>query len=348
VECYYRSEGIRKELALIDNITSLESVARQDKIYRMLLEFPEWRGHVAEMVGWQQSHPLRDQWDGFEWAEVHTPVSIISRMIARGVLDQRFHSHSSTRYALHDLDDTRSALASLNVPGIEDGEIDYDSLFNLVVGHDNVKKLVRLALKADGPVHCLLIGPPGTAKTLMLSDVGRLAGAEFYVGSTTSKSGLVGLLLSVQPKFLVIDELDKMDDKDMSPLLNLMETGMVARLLHGKQERITIETKVFAGANDVRRISAPILSRFAKFDIAPYSPPQFVEVARAVLTQREGLGPEMALHIATEVVDRSTDIRDAVRVARMAAGNPLMVTEIVHCLWPGHVERKITPLPKRG
>jgi len=167
----------------------------------------------------------------------------------------------------------------------------------------------------------------------MLSDVGSLPGAEFYVGSTTTKSGLVGLLLQCRPRYLVIDELDKMDDRDMSPLLNLMETGMVTRLMHGVDERTTLETKVFAGANDMRRISAPIISRFARFEIQPYTKEQFVDVARQVLIQREGLGPQTALLVGNEVVKYSTDIRDAVRVARMAAKDPRLVPDIVNCLW---------------
>jgi MoxR-like ATPase len=151
------------------------------------------------------------------------------------------------------------------------------------------------------------------------------------------------MLLAMQPRFLVIDEIDKMPDHDQTPLLNLMETGMITRLQHGIQDRVILPTKVFAGANDLRRISAPILSRFTQLTVPPYSPREFVDVATAVLVQREGLGVQMAKHIATEVVGHSLDIRDAVRVARMSGGLPIQVIEVVECLWPSK-PTNLTPI----
>jgi len=318
----------------------------QDLIYRWLQEKPECRENLVEIVAWEEAHCQVEHVIGWEWTDVHCPVSRINMMVSGGIVDVPSKSRTYTFYRLRSLEETKAALA-VEAPQETAAPVDVDSLFTLVVGHERIKQLLRYAIKADQPVSCLLVGPPGTAKTLVLSDIGRLPGAEFYVGSTTTKSGLVGLLLSARPRFLVIDELDKMDDRDMSPLLNLMETGMVTRLQHGARERITLTTRVFAGANDLRRLSAPIINRFAKFEIEPYSAADFVEVARAVLTQREGLGPETAKLIATEVVKFSLDIRDAVRVARMANGHPTRVLEIVRCLWPeGRGQGRIRPLRK--
>lgn len=323
---------------------NLESYQLQDTIYRLLQEQPEWRRYFEEMVAWHEQHPGGNTWDGWQWTDVHTSPSIINSLISRGVVDLTSSSRQYKHYKLRSMDDTRAALKATAQPERSGEPIDVDSLFTLVVGHETIKQLIRYAVKAESPVHCLLIGPPGTAKTLILSDIGRLPGAEFYVGSTTTKSGLVGLLLSSRPQYLVIDELDKMEDKDMSPLLNLMETGMVARLIHGSHERITLATKVFAGANDMRKISQPILSRFAKCDIPPYSPKEFVDVARQVLMAREGMGQELAMHTACEVVKYSTDIRDVVRVARMAGNNPFAVLEVVQCLWGKGMKRGLHPV----
>lgn len=313
----------------------------QDRIYRLLQEHPEWREYLEDIVAWEDAHPPNDFHPGWQWHSVNIPTAAINQMISKKLVDVASESRAYRFYRLKYTEDTRAALEMGDPGHLVYEPVDVDALFKLVVGHDRTKQLLRYAIGASDPVHCLLSGPPGTAKTLMLSDVGRLPGAEFYVGSTTTKAGLVGLLLTAKPRFLVIDELDKMAPADMTPLLNLMETGMVTLLQHRTQERVTLTTKVFAGCNDVKHITPPILSRFAKFDIPPYGPREFVEVAKAVLVQSEGQGPELAQHIATEVVQYSTDIRDAVRVARMARNHPLRVVEVVRCLWPDKSPRPI-------
>ena len=315
----------------------------QSTIANLLQERPEYTHYVEEMVEWETAHPPEDDlddWSGWEWQSVHTPIAVINTLITWGVVDQKSKSRTYTHYRLHSLSATKTALESLSPLGVPEKAIAPEDMFSLVVGHDKVRALLLYAVLADKPVHALLVGPPGTAKTLMLSDVGSLPGAQFYVGSTTTKSGLVGLLLAVRPRYLVIDELDKMSDSDMSPLLNLMETGLVTRLQHGARDRISLDTRVFAGANDTRRISPAILSRFAVFEIPPYTPAEFVRVATQVLIQREGLGPETAKLVANVVVKfNTTDIRDAVRVARLARRDPSLVIEVAECLWQGKVKR---------
>ncbi len=310
----------------------------------LLKERPEWALYLKNMVRWEQKHRGDKSWNGWVWQEVQTPITIVNSLITSQLVELVYKSRQGGAYRLADHDAVAAALEAADVIPSAKEPVNVDELFDLVVGQDKAKQLIRYAIKAEAPVHCLLSGPPGCAKTLILSDIARLPGAEMYVGSTTTKAGLVGLLLGVRPEILVLDEIDKMSESDMTPLLNLMETGMVTRLQHGVQQRVTLQTKVFAGANEPRRISQPILSRFAKFDFAAYSYREFVQVAQAVLMRREGLGPEMALHIATEVVKSSTDVRDAVRVARMARGDPKVVCDIVACLWPSSEPARVTPI----
>ncbi len=320
----------------------------QNAIYNLLIERPEWTRYFQEMVAWEEKHPPKAEWDGWEWQAVHCPVSVVNSLISMGMVDLCSKSRTYSHYRLRSLPDTKTALSSLNMEVQDQPTLDLSNIFSLVVGHDKVKTILKYALQADSPIHCLLSGPPGTAKTLLLSDIGRLPGAQFYLGSTTSKSGLVGMLLQYKPRILVIDEFEKADPADMTPLLNLMESSSVVRLIHGHNDRVELHTKVFAGANDLRRVPQPILSRFAKLDIPAYTPKEFVDVAKQVLVQREGLGPEMALLIATEVVKYTTDIRDAVRVARMAAKDPFRVTEIVQCLWGKSGPGRFYTIPPKG
>ena len=49
-----------------------------------------------------------------------------------------------------------------------------DDLFNMIEGYDDIKRVIKMSLKADKPIHILLVGPPGTAKTLfLLEQIGR-------------------------------------------------------------------------------------------------------------------------------------------------------------------------------
>ncbi len=310
--------------------------AIQQTVVAALADHPDWARALEEMIAWEEAHPWQDQWDGWTWQAVHTRPQVCTQMVALGLLDVVYQSRSTTHYRLVDRAAIREALemirADAPAPG---GAVAPDDLFSLVVGHERAKVLLRYSLLADSPVHVLLTGPPGTAKTLLLQDIARLPGAELYAGSTTTKAGLVGLLLTRRPRYLVIDEIDKMADADMTPLLNLMEGGVVTQLQFRKQERIHLDCRVYATANDTRRLSRPILSRFLCVDIPAYTPAEFIQVAEQVLVAREGLGPQMAHLIATEVVRYSTDIRDAVRVARMARGRPQEVPMIVRAMFPG-------------
>jgi holliday junction DNA helicase RuvB len=55
-----------------------------------------------------------------------------------------------------------------------------------------------------------------------------LKNSYFIVGSNTTKTGLVNQLFEKEPKYLLIDELDKMNGNDQASLLHLMETGIIS------------------------------------------------------------------------------------------------------------------------
>jgi holliday junction DNA helicase RuvB len=98
-----------------------------------------------------------------------------------------------------------------------------DTLFENVVGHDNIKRLFGMALQSEEPVHILLSGPPASAKTMFLQSLmTKLSNSYFIDGSNTTKAGMIDYLFENKPKYLLIDEIDKMPAKDQTFLLNLM------------------------------------------------------------------------------------------------------------------------------
>ncbi len=195
-----------------------------------------------------------------------------------------------------------------------------DDIFEDIIGHPEVKDLLRASLLAEKPVHVLLSGPPALAKTLFLWDIERAGGerAIWLVGSATSKAGLWDLVAEKQPKVLLIDELSTMNAADTAALLSIMGGGRLVRAKKGRELDITHLIWVVAATNRLYGLSPELLSRFAVRKIEAYSRADYQKVVRGVLVHRENVEPELAEEIAQRLDGRSQDVRDAVRVARLA------------------------------
>ena len=307
----------------------------QEHIRKLVGDNPEWRNCLQEMVDYEDLHQNESSSLGWEWQEVHTTLAMVNRMIAAGIVNMEYKSRSSRSFKLKSLEDTRQALTlQFLYTDSEEEEIDVESLFEVVEGHDNIKQILRFSLNADKPVHCLLYGPVATAKSLLVADIAKLPGAHMYLGSTTTKSGLVGMLLNYKPQYLIIDEIDKMSSEDRQPLLSLMASGVVTKLHSGANENVSLTTKVFACANDLSKVDGPILSRFVKIEVPSYNRETFIKVVQRVLVMQEGLGKDSSLMIANVVSRHTLDARQAVFVARMSKGFPQRILEIEKILWP--------------
>jgi len=202
----------------------------------------------------------------------------------------------------------------------EEGLVLPDDLFADIIGHDEVKELLRASLLAPKPVHVLLSGPPALAKTLFLWDIERACGERgvWLVGSATSKAGLWDLVAERQPRVALIDELDKMNAADTAALLSMMEGGRLVRAKKGRELDIAHLVWVVAATNRLHGLSPELLSRFAVRRLEPYRREEYLTVVRGVLVRREGAEPGLAEEIAQRLDGRSQDVRDAVRVARLA------------------------------
>src|SRR5206468_5465975 len=104
-------------------------------------------------------------------------------------------------------------------------------------------------------------------------------GSYFVDGATITKSGLIDCLFLNNPKYLLIDEIDKMSTKDQAMLLNLMETGIVSETKHNKTRTAPMKRSVFATSNNVSDIITPLQSRFFVVELAPYTYQQFYEIS---------------------------------------------------------------------
>jgi Holliday junction DNA helicase RuvB len=197
----------------------------------------------------------------------------------------------------------------------------HDSRFEEIVGHDDIKQIFVKAILSKRPVHLLLVGSPGSAKTMFLTEIMRhYKTSYFVVGSNTTKAGLISQLFERRPKFLLIDELEKMSVTDQTSLLHLMETGVISETKINKTRQMELTSWVFASANSYHKIIEPLLSRFFIVEIPEYTFEEFKEIAVAKL-RKENVDKILAVTVAEKVWNElgSSDVRDVVKVARLAS-----------------------------
>jgi Holliday junction DNA helicase RuvB len=195
--------------------------------------------------------------------------------------------------------------------------------FDEIVGHDDIKLIFAKAILSKRPVHILLVGSPGSAKTMFLTELMRhYKGSYFVVGSNTTKAGLVNQLFERRPRFLLIDELEKMSITDQTSLLHLMETGIISETKINKTRQMELTSWVFATANSCEKIIEPLLSRFVVLEVPEYTFEQFREIVVARL-KKENIDKPKALAIAEKVWHEldSKDIRDVIKVGRLASSS---------------------------
>jgi Holliday junction DNA helicase RuvB len=266
----------------------------------------------------------RENYLGWEWYEVEGAPQTLNYMVRLGLLKINFKSNKSTYYMVKDRDRVIELL-SQHKEQQEQQEQDEipDDLFDVIVMHDDKKELLMKALHAEKPVHVLLIGDIASGKTVFLQELARLPGAEYALGSRLSAAGIYDLMFAKRPRYLILDELDKVDSQDnISALLSLMETGILSEMKYKRRRQDSFKVWVFAGANWENKIPPEILSRFGAYRLRfrQYTPDEYIQVATNVLIKREGVEPGLARYIAEQTLNRlgSRDVREARSVARTA------------------------------
>ena len=192
--------------------------------------------------------------------------------------------------------------------------------FKEIIGQYETKEILNKAIVSKNPVHILLVGRPGSAKTMFLLEIGRLFRSSiFVVGSNTTKAGLTNQLFVNRPKYLLVDELEKMSYSDQNSLLHLMENGMVSETKINKTREMLLHSSVFASANSCTKIIEPLLSRFLVVKIPDYSFEEFMDIAVFQL-KREKMDEMTAIAISQKVWQEleNRDIRDVIKIGRLA------------------------------
>jgi hypothetical protein len=186
--------------------------------------------------------------------------------------------------------------------------------FYNIQGYDDIKDIVRRALHAEDNYNLLLIGSPASAKTLFLLGILEFKKGVCFDGSNTTNR-ILDVLEQERPKIICIDELDKMPRTFQNQLLNFMDSGHVKVDQQRKQYDFEIKgAKVFASANDIKKLGKPLQSRFRKLFLPRYTEQQFIDVSIKVLPK---IGENMARYIGFTVFKNGGDIRDVMSVGKL-------------------------------
>ena len=194
-------------------------------------------------------------------------------------------------------------------------------MFDKIIGYERIKRTFIRSLNSDEPVHILLVGPPGQAKTLFLKCILETSGqkkAFFTVGGNASKSGLIDVLFHLHPKYLLIDEIEHLKPDYQTMLLSVMETGILTQTMHKRIRQAHLKTWIFATSNGTKKLSKPLISRFRVMHLNKYEFSQFYEISVKKLLA-EGLDKKTAHGIAISVWERlpKPNIRNCVQIGRL-------------------------------
>jgi Holliday junction DNA helicase RuvB len=198
-----------------------------------------------------------------------------------------------------------------------------NNIFNNIYGHEDIKQIIQMALKAEQPVHMLLTGEPGCGKTQFLENIKGYYKdkAYFTIGAHSTKAGMLDYLFEKRPRIVLIDEIEHMQAKDQAVLLSLMQSQILSETKYRKTRQTQLKCSIFATSNSTKKMLDPLLSRFIVIKVGKYSYEQFKKVAMKVLTERESMEDEnLARAIVNKVWQKSSDnanIRDVIKIARL-------------------------------
>jgi Holliday junction DNA helicase RuvB len=314
------------------------TMADRLRLTQMLNLHPNWievlkEGMKVEEAGEKEYLEKKyGNYYGWEWYSVHTPAQTLHKMVTERLLDITLSTRSGTHFrvcqpelvkqVIKDLESTENYVAPSIIPS---------EMFKSIVGYEDVKQLVTYAIDSQKPVHMLFTGPPASAKTLFLMELVQLPESYYLLAQTTTQAGLANVLFTNQPRFLLIDEIDRLSGEHVGVLNSLMATGIVSESKYGKTRGMQLGTKVFAAGIKYGALPADLLSRFLRIKFDPYDEPAFIKVASTVMVNTENCSSDVANYIAQEVWNRghsTSDIRNCVQMARLSNGDMTRAKEI--------------------
>lgn len=232
----------------------------------------------------------------------------------------RFHT---TEKAVEQYGEQKLKLEEQEEGGGEENVIP-DDLLDGIVGLEDVKELIMMVVTAPQPAHMYMWGGPGSAKSAILYSLERLPNSEMIDSTMATKTGIAEFLLQTDPppKYLIVDELDKLDGNGYDALLTLMSDGRIVKTKsRGKNARVDVDMPVYVigAGNSIARIPDTIRSRFSPYllRLGSYGRKKSLDMMEGILREKS-INPSLAPYIANKLVTGldERDPRAALQLAR--------------------------------
>ena len=198
-------------------------------------------------------------------------------------------------------------------------------LFNSITGYSDIKKLLMRSILSKEQIHLLLTGPPATSKTVFLLEMSKELADSYLIDATaTSGIGIIDFLFShPDTRFLLIDEIEKLTQKDQTVLYNLMETGILTEMKSQRtkgfrQQKMSV--KIFATCNELAKLTTPLKSRFLKLELPEYTLDEFLSISNNLIKKRyKHLDEQISTRIAEIVWQdlKTKDVRHVLQIANL-------------------------------
>lgn len=199
-----------------------------------------------------------------------------------------------------------------------------ERFFSDIHQYDDLKQLLSRVLLSKESVHCVLVGPPASGKTIFLLSIQKKMKDVFFIDATNaSGAGIVDKLFAYpRTKIILIDEIEKLTKRDQNMLLNVLETGMlVSTKVRKTQEMRFVGIKLFATSNDIEQLSKPLRSRLMEFHLPEYDFSEFREIVEKLAATRYRLNREITDKIAYTVWHNmgTKDVRNALQLMKLVS-----------------------------
>ena len=174
-------------------------------------------------------------------------------------------------------------------------------VFKNIVCRDDLKEIMARSVFAENRTKTLLVGGPGTAKTLFAIEIcKKMKNWHFFDGTVTSGKGFIDWMYEHQnAQGVAIDEIDKLKRNEQAMLYNFLESGQIDYETSKAKYHFRMEKcKVVATSNSLERLSKPLKSRFAILHIPSYTFEEFVEISVRILGENYNILANVAEAIA--------------------------------------------------